>query len=76
MPFLATRLSRYLGRTVIDQTGLTGSYDFKLEATDPVNQDMTLGVFDVVKRLGLTLKSGKGPVDTIVTDSVTRPSEN
>jgi len=31
MPLLATRLSRYLGRPVLDQTRLDGSFDFKFE---------------------------------------------
>jgi uncharacterized protein (TIGR03435 family) len=33
MHFLAIMLSRQLGRTVVDQTGLTGRYDFKLTWT-------------------------------------------
>jgi uncharacterized protein (TIGR03435 family) len=33
MEFLAHVLSRQLGRTVVDKTGLTGNYEFKLEWT-------------------------------------------
>src|ERR1035441_3071084 len=33
MPFFTTVLSRQIGRTVIDKTGLTGNYDFTLEFT-------------------------------------------
>jgi uncharacterized protein (TIGR03435 family) len=36
VPFLATWLSRELGRTVIDKTNLTGEYDYALAYTpDP-----------------------------------------
>ena len=31
LPFMLQFLSRQLGRTIIDQTGLTGNYDFKLQ---------------------------------------------
>jgi uncharacterized protein (TIGR03435 family) len=76
MAFWANQLSRPLHRPVIDQTGLTGSYDFHLAPFDPTNQDYQLSVFESTKRLGLDLKPGKGPIETIVIDSVTKPTEN
>jgi uncharacterized protein (TIGR03435 family) len=38
MSTLATLLSRQLGSTVLDKTGLTGSYDFTLQWTPDANQ--------------------------------------
>jgi len=76
MTFLAAQLTRNLGRPVLDRTGLSGGYDFHLPPDDPENHDMPVAVFDVVRRLGLKLRAGKGPVDTIVIDSVTKPTEN
>jgi bla regulator protein blaR1 len=35
---LAVQLSMFLGRTVVDKTGLTGKYDFKLEWSPDENQ--------------------------------------
>jgi bla regulator protein BlaR1 len=38
MAVLATQLSNFLGRTVVDKTGLTGNYDLKLEWMPDENQ--------------------------------------
>jgi uncharacterized protein (TIGR03435 family) len=76
-----------LDRPVMDQTGLTGRYDFDLEfAPDeslwggilprPENADKP-GLFEAVReQLGLRLEATKGPVDAIVIDRIERPSEN
>ena len=76
MGFLAYQLGGSLGRTVIDRTGLTGRYDFRLEAYDLENRDLEAAVFKDMERLGLKLKAGRGPVDTIVVEAATRPTEN
>jgi len=76
MPFLATQLGRYLERPVLDQTGITGSYDIKLPPVDPENTDLVGGVVNCVERLGLKLKGGRGPVHTIVIEAATHPTEN
>ncbi|WP_311733017.1 TIGR03435 family protein [Granulicella mallensis] len=76
MPFLARQLSSNLDRPVLDRTGLPGLYDFQLEPDDPTNHDMTAAIVDAMNRLGLKLKAAKGPVETIVIDSVTEPTEN
>ena len=76
MSILARQLSPDLGRVVLDQTGLTGSYDFHLEADDPSNTDVISGILHTAQRLGLKLRATKGPVDTIVIDRISRPSEN
>jgi uncharacterized protein (TIGR03435 family) len=76
LAFLADMLSPYLGMPVLDQTGITGRYDFHLDPVDPENHDYAAAIFDAMHRLGLELKKGKGPVDTLVIDHIERPTEN
>jgi len=73
---LALSLSNYLQLPVLNQTGITGSYDFYLPPDDPDNQELVTAVFSVVDRLGLKLKRGRGPIQTLVIDHVEQPSEN
>jgi uncharacterized protein (TIGR03435 family) len=74
--YLAFRLGRYLEFPVLNQTGLTGSYDFHLAPGDPENHDLVAAVFHVVDRLGLKIEKGRGPVTSIVIDHAEHPSEN
>lgn len=74
--YMAQMLSRYLQLPVLDQTGITGSYDYYLPAIDPENHDMVTAVMSVVDRLGLTIKRGRGPIQTLVIEQVEQPSEN
>jgi uncharacterized protein (TIGR03435 family) len=88
MPLLASMLQRsVLDRPVVDQTGLTGAFDFDLEWTPdesqfegriPVPVDMTKpGLFTAIQeQLGLRLEALTGPVEVLVIDRVERPSEN
>jgi len=77
MPLLALRLSRYLGRPVLDQTGLEGSFDFKFEyATDDSQPDVISSIFTSIQGLGLKLEPAKGPVQTLVVDHAEKPSAN
>jgi uncharacterized protein (TIGR03435 family) len=89
MGMLARRLAAMSGRTVIDRTGLTGKYDFKLQWTpdaptpmrgpDEPAADNAPGpsLFSALQeQLGLKLESQKGPVEILVIDSAERPSEN
>jgi uncharacterized protein (TIGR03435 family) len=76
MGFLVDTLTRDMGRPVLDRTGLNGFYDFHLEPDDPENADLIEGTIEAMHRLGLQLKAGKGPIKTIVVDSVHAPSEN
>jgi uncharacterized protein (TIGR03435 family) len=89
---LANQLAQALGRSVIDKTGLTGNYDFKLDWTPDENQrgliagpggepapapTEGISIFTAVQdQLGLKLESTKGPVEILVIDGVERPSEN
>lgn len=74
--YLALGLSQYLRLPVLNETGIAGSYDFYLPPDDTENHDAVAAVFDVVDRLGLRMKRGWGPVQTIAIDHIEQPSEN
>lgn len=76
LDYFAQRLSENLRLPVLNETGITGSYDFYLPPDDPENHDVVAAVFDVVSRLGLKLKRGRGPVKTLVIDHIEQPSPN
>jgi len=67
-------------RLVVDQTGLTGRFDFPLTfALDPLGKDAGAApdIFQAVqKQLGLKLESTKALVDVIVIDHIEPPTEN
>jgi uncharacterized protein (TIGR03435 family) len=73
---LALRLSCYLKLPVINQTGITGSYDFFLPPDDAENTDPVVAVLGVVDRLGLKIKRTRGPIQSLVIDHIDMPSEN
>ena len=71
---------------VLNQTGLTGKYDFVLayRSMDPIadekvvvvpTEENPLASWDV-KVLGLELKPVKIPTETVVIDHIDKPSEN
>jgi uncharacterized protein (TIGR03435 family) len=86
----AATLSGRMGRPVLDQTGLTGAYDFslrldtfeQLSADDPelklkmMDWSQSSIFSDLEKQLGLKLESDKAPVETLVVDHAEKPSEN
>ena len=86
LTLLATSLPTMTGmaaipRPVVDQTGLTGLYDFTLHwafsTADTENGDNAAAFHEALKtQLGLDLKSTHAPVDILVIDRVERPSEN
>lgn len=77
MPQLAVFLSSDLGRPVLDETGLKGSYDFHYRySSSSLHFDVDSCIFTSIRELGLTLKAGKGPVRTIVIDHVEHPTPN
>lgn len=78
---LATLLSRFERQTVVDRTGLTGSFEFNLEWTpdDAIKPDDSgPSLFTAVEeQLGLKLESRKGPLDVLVVDSAGKaPTDN
>lgn len=79
---LATLLSRFERQTVVDNTGLAGYFEFKLEWTpdDGLKTDDNGGpsLFTAVQeQLGLKLESQKGPIDVLVVDHAEKtPTDN
>ena len=79
---LAAQLSSVERRSVIDKTGLTGSYDIDLKWTPddaPAGGDADTGpsIFTALQeQLGLKLAPGKVPVLTVVVDRVQKPEAN
>jgi uncharacterized protein (TIGR03435 family) len=79
-----------LDRPVVDQTELTGRFDFQMKWTPDETQfggrgggakndapDAPPDLFAAIQeQLGLQLKSAKLPVDVLVIDHVEKPSEN
>lgn len=76
--YLSTVLSNKLSHPVVDKTGLQGKYDWTLVwDPDPGADSTEPSIFTAVQeQLGLKLDAEKGPVQTLVIDSVVRPSEN
>jgi uncharacterized protein (TIGR03435 family) len=71
MAQLSERLSQYMGRPVVNQTGLTAAYDFKFEYHgDETTNDLISTILTSVQALGLKLETGIGPVKTMVIQSV------
>jgi uncharacterized protein (TIGR03435 family) len=76
IPNMAANLSTMLERTVIDQTGLKGKYDFKVNWS-PDQADGGPSIFTALEeQLGLKLVSSKGPVEMIVIEKAEKPTEN
>jgi len=77
LSIFASMLSGQLDRLVIDETGLKGTYDIKLEWT-PDSTELGTSVFTAIKeQLGLKLDSRTGPVAMIVVDKAERnPTAN
>jgi len=66
---------------VADETGLKGTYDFRLEVGDFPNGGSALEssgptIFAALQKIGLKLESRKIPMPVIVIDNVQRPAAN
>ena len=84
--------SNILDKPVVDQTGLTGRYDFQLRFTPDVNQLANFGGLESAntadpnpppdiftafeQQLGLKLQATKALVNVMVIDRIERPSPN
>ncbi len=91
MSQLTAVLQNWTDKPVVDQSGLTGRYDFTLVFTPDALQAGKMGVqlpaldnpdaapdlsAAFQQQLGLKLESTKAPTDVMVIDKVERPSEN
>jgi uncharacterized protein (TIGR03435 family) len=81
MHMLAAVLTHYVGRPVVDRTGLTESYDYKLEYADEGEPDATVdesaSLFTALQeQLGLKLEATRVSLETIVIERVEKPSDN
>jgi bla regulator protein BlaR1 len=78
---LARTLSNTLLRPVLDHTGLSGQYAFRLEWAEAgapgEPEDSGVSLFTAIQeQLGLRLQSGKGPIQFIAIDRAEQPSAN
>ncbi len=81
MADLVKILQFYVDRPVVDQTGLKGRYDLKLQWMVEDAQisvpDAPPGLFTAIQdQIGLKLERTKAPADTLVIDKVERPEAN
>ena len=85
MSELASQLSGYLGRHVLNQTGIAGQFAINLSFApvdvgnggDATSQDPVPSIFQALQeQAGLKLESGKGPVEVLVIDRAEKPSAN
>ena len=90
MRMLAVTLGRQVGRVVLDETGLKGTYDFELTwvpdrtATSPFapsdapapSSDGPTIFTALQEQLGLKLEPKKEPIEILVIDHVEKASEN
>jgi len=84
--FAKAFLSLFVDRRVVDRTALNGLFNFHLEfAQTTTATDAAAALPDTAgpsiftalqEQLGLKLETAKGPVDILVIDSVSKPSEN
>jgi uncharacterized protein (TIGR03435 family) len=73
---LARNLSQFVGRAVVDRTGLDGAFDIDLQWSPEQTADASgPSIFTAVQeQLGLKLDSQRIPVDVLVIDRVERPA--
>ena len=87
MTALANAMRPYVGREVVDRTGLTGEFDFDLQFSAPPTAgpadtsipvaplDDAASIFTALQeQLGLKLDSTRGPVELMVIDSAEQPT--
>jgi len=73
---LAHSMSAWVGRTVVDRTGISGRVDLALNwAPEGVTDSTAPSIFTAVReQLGLKLESTRGPVDVLVIDAAEMPA--
>jgi bla regulator protein blaR1 len=78
MAALADMLSRQMGHVVEDRTGLSGAFDFELDATHDENEPNPFVApwAPSLGQIGLKLESAKGRVEFFTIERAEKPSEN
>jgi uncharacterized protein (TIGR03435 family) len=73
-------LAPELDRSVVDRTNLNGRFDIQLrwapDAREAPDGDFPSIFTAIQEQLGLKLESARGPVEFLIVDQATRPSEN
>jgi uncharacterized protein (TIGR03435 family) len=78
---LARTLSVTLLRPVLDRSGLSGKYAFRLQWAEPgapgEPEDSGVSLFTAIQeQLGLRLRPGKSPIQLIFIERAEKPSPN
>ena len=73
----------FMERPVVDRTGFTGTYDFRIEATPESRMSgddpdlKNISAFTAIQQqLGLRIEQQKGMVEVLVVDVIEKPSAN
>lgn len=79
---MAGWLQFYLGKRVVDLTGLTGTYNFTLQFHGTLSDMQTDNgsawppIETAIQQLGLELRDTKVPLQVVVIDHIEQPSPN
>jgi uncharacterized protein (TIGR03435 family) len=76
LPGFAERLSRGIGRAVVDKTGIKGQYWFQIEWVADKDRPGIASpalLSSLKEQSGLTLEKHRGPTEVLIIDSVERP---
>jgi uncharacterized protein (TIGR03435 family) len=66
LPAFASMLASYIGHPVADETGIRGSYDFRLNATMVDLKSGSAALFTAIQNLGLSLEARTTPTTYLV----------
>ncbi len=72
LPAFAGMLASYMGRPVADQTGVQGSYDFRLNASMADLKAASPAIFTAIQNLGLTLEARTTSANYLIVDKADR----
>jgi uncharacterized protein (TIGR03435 family) len=83
MDDMVDAIRNFADRPVVDKTGLTGTYDYRIEATldfrlhDGTDDPNDITIFSAVQdQLGLRLEAQRAMVEILVVDHMEKPSAN
>jgi uncharacterized protein (TIGR03435 family) len=73
LDLIARQLAGFVGRPVVDQTGLAGAFDFRFTYE---YIEGTSNAANAIQQIGLKLTPAKGPIRYLVIDQAQEPDEN